>query len=314
MVLITPDNYETIARSMRALHAQENRHEIEVLICAPNRDCIGAEREEWRDFSSVRIIEIGVLRVIAEAKARAVREASAPVVAFTEEHSFPARGWAKALLRRHQEDHAAVGPQMVNPNPRLPVSWANFAIEYGPWIAPAKTGPRSHIPGNNSSYKRDLLLAFGDRLGTVLDAETLMQWELAAAGHTLYLEAAAATHHINITRRDSFRRVHFQYGRMFAAQRATHWGLFKRLLYGCGAPLIPLVRLLRILPDIKRNPKMPKSHPEFWAYLLLGLIESAAGEALGYFAGAGDSRRHIFELEFHRIMHLDPRDTIAEIG
>jgi hypothetical protein len=313
VIVITPDNYGTIADVMRHLHAQENHQEIEIVICAPTCAALGPEPSEWKDFAAVQVLEIGDMRIIAQAKALAVKKAAAPIVAFAEEHSFPARGWARAFIERHREPHAVVGPVMVNPNPNLPVSWANFLIEYGPWMAPSAAGCRTHLPGNNSSYKRDVLLAFGDRLTAVLDGETLLQWELAAAGHSLFLEPRAATRHLNITRRSSFRRVHYQYGRMFASQRAASWSVFRRLLYGFGSPLIPLVRLRRHLPDVARNPKLPRLSMSFWKFVALGLFDSARGECVGYLTGPGDSREHVFELEFHRRQHLDPADSVPGV-
>lgn len=312
VVVITPDTYETVSQVMRHLHSQDLRQSMEILLCAPSRADLGGERPEWRDFAAVQILETGPIRVIAQVKALAVRHASAPVVAFAEEHAFPAPGWARALTERHRESHAVVGPVMVNPNPRLAISWANFLIEYGPWMAPSEPGLRSHLPGNNSSYKRDVLLGLGDRLATALDAETLLQWELAASGHTLYLETRAVTRHLNITRLDSFRTVHFQYGRMFAAQRAGSWNMARRMLYAMGSPLIPMIRLVRHASDIARSPKLPRSSVRFWGYLALGLVDSARGECAGYLAGSGASREHIFELEFHRRRHLDPADCVPE--
>jgi hypothetical protein len=299
---------------MASMMAQTRRNEIEVLLCAPTRDAIGPERSEWNVLHSVRVIEIGPLRIVAEAKALAVRNASAAIVAFAEEHAFPMPNWANALIRRHAEPHAVVGPTMVNPNPLKPISWANFLIEYGPWMSPAEGGTRTHLPGNNSSYKRDVLLAFGDRLAKVLDAETLLHWELTAAGHTLYLDPAAVTRHVNITHLPSFRRVHFQYGRMFASQRCREWPLLRRIIYTAGSAAIPLIRFVRLWPDLRRNPTLPRGDMRFWFYLALGLTDAAAGESAGYLFGAGDSREHIFELEFHRQRHLHPSDVLQGIG
>ena len=312
VVVITPDSYETVSQVMRHLHAQEIRKEMEILLCVPTRAALGPERPEWKDFADVQVLEIGEIRVIAQAKALAVQKACAPVIAFAEEHAFPAKGWARALVERHREPHAVVGPVMVNPNPRMAISWANFLIEYGPWMAPGTSEIRSHLPGNNSSYKRDVLLSLGNRLASALDAETLLQWELGAAGRTLFLESRAVTRHLNITRVASFRRVHFQYGRMFAAQRAASWRAIRRFLYGLGSPLIPAIRFIRHVPDIRRNPKLPCRSLSFWMYVALGLFDSARGECVGYLTGPGDSREHIFELEFHRLRHLDPADDIAE--
>ena len=50
---------------------------------------------------------------------------------------------------------------MRNANPKSAISWANLLIEYGPWLDPAPAGKASHLPGHNSSYKRDVLLGYG---------------------------------------------------------------------------------------------------------------------------------------------------------
>lgn len=310
-VVITPDGYSTIERTMRSLHSQTRRGEIEILLCAPTRDAAGPERPEWKDFAAFRILETGPVKIIAKVKALAMRVAQSPIVAFTEEHAFPEPGWADALIERHREPHAVVGPMMANPNPQLAISWANFIVEYGPWLEPAPAGLRQHLPGNNSCYKRDLLLAYGDRLEAMLDAESLLHWDLLAQGHTMYLETRAVTRHLNITQLAAFRRVHRQYGRMFAAQRSHDWNPIRKLIYGLGSPLIPLIRIARHWPDIQRAAGVPRGNPAFWGYLLLALVESAFGEMLGYLAGPGASREHIFDLEFHRSRYVDPRDESA---
>ncbi len=310
-IVITPDGYATIARLLGHLAAQTRASAIEIVLCCASRATIPDSCPEWSAFHSLRIIEIGPVGIIAEAKALGVRAASAPIVAFTEEHAFPEPRWAASLIERHREAHAVVGPEMVNPNPESPMSWANFVVEYGPWISPAQPGPRPHVPGNNSSYKRERLLAYGDRLAAALDAETILHWELAAQGETLYLEPQAQTRHLNITRLDAFRRVHREYGRMFAAQRSRQWSLVRRLVYGCGSPLIPLVRLARVWPDIQRGADLPRGDARFWFYVALALGDAAWGEMQGYVAGPGQSREAIFELEFHRSRYLNDADTAS---
>jgi len=99
------------------------------------------------------------------------------VVAFTEDHSFPTPVWAEALIARHREPWAAVGPAFLNGNPQTLRSWTNLLIEYGPWLDPLEAGVRDHIPPHNSSYKRDLLLAYGDELQGLVEAS---RWDLLA--------------------------------------------------------------------------------------------------------------------------------------
>jgi len=94
--------------------------------------------------------------------------ARARIVAFGEDHCFPEPGWADALLEAHQGPHAVVAPVFLNANPGSTVSWCDFLIGYGAWMAPVAGGLRPFPPGHNSSYKRDELLAYGDRLEEAL--------------------------------------------------------------------------------------------------------------------------------------------------
>jgi len=65
-------------------------------------------------------------------------------------------------------------------------------------------------------------------------------------------------------------------------------------------PLIPVVRLWRILPEVRRSARKYGLLPGVLPPLLLGLLVSATGELLGYAAGVGSSPRRIVDVEFHR--------------
>jgi hypothetical protein len=50
-----------------------------------------------------------------------------------------------------------------------PLSWADIFLSFGSWVAPLDGGEMTRLPWHNTSYRRDLLLACGDRLAYVLD-------------------------------------------------------------------------------------------------------------------------------------------------
>ena len=152
-------------------------------------------------------------------------------------------------MSAHREPWAAVGPQICNANPDSSVATADYLIGYGPWSESAKAGEVEHLPGHNSSYKRQLLLEYGDSLDNMLEAESVLHWELRRSGHKLYLETAAKTSHVNISRLASWASAQYHAGRMFAAFRARNerWSFLRRSAFTVAGPLIPLVRLLRIL-------------------------------------------------------------------
>jgi predicted dehydrogenase len=302
VILATPDCYETIRKTIRHLRTQSASKQLELIIVAPSAGSLNIVEDELKDFLQYRVVEAGPIRSVGSANALGIRHASAPVVALAEDHAFPAPGWAEALIETQRQPWAAVGPVIRNANPASKLSWADMLIGYGPWIDPAPAGFVDHLPGHNSSYKREVLLAYGSDLERMMEAETVLHWDLRAKGHRLYLEPAAKIAHTNFALLGHFVAVHCYGGRMFATIRAQdgHWAWPRRLLFACGSPLIPLVRLWRILRDMSQPGRPLRLALRVLPQLLLGLVMDGAGQMLGYAFGPGETRGKLMELEFHR--------------
>ncbi|HVO26562.1 MAG TPA: glycosyltransferase [Candidatus Margulisiibacteriota bacterium] len=300
VVVIAPDRHDTIAAVLRHLHAQSAKHQLEVVVVAPTMDVINLDAPELQGFWGVSVVPAGAIHSTAAARGAGVRAARAPVVAFVEDHSLPQPGWAAALIAAHAQPWAAVGPAVGNANPESAVSWANLLIEYAPWLDPATAAVVSHLPGHNSSYKRAVLLEYADDLDTLLAAESVLHWELCHKGYQLYLEPAARTLHMNYSGLVDSIRLRLHGGRVFAAARARTWPLARRLAYTAAAPLIPFVRLRRILAETRRQ-RSSASVPRRAIAALLGLLLcDACGELAGYLLGAGTTAERTGEFEFHR--------------
>ena len=312
VVVITPDNYETIRKTVRRLRSQDVRHFLEVVIVSPSFKDLNADDSELKDFGHVCFVQIGPLTSTAKARVAGIREASAPVVAFVEDHAFPAKGWAQALIEAHRQPWAAVGPVLANANPRSLISWANLIIEYAEWLDPCPAGVAEHLPGHNGSYKRAHLLQYGERLEAMIEAESVLQWDLRAKGHQLYLEPAAKTYHQNFSSAFSWIPLRFHAGRLFAASRARGWSPVQRLLYAGCAPAIPLIRLVRIVRQLRRPGRKRDLLPRILPALVAGLIVDGTGEMVGYALGGGGAMRKLSEMEFHRERYLCKQDQGAK--
>lgn len=304
VVVVTPDCYETVRKTMRHLRAQKIKDRLEIVLVAPSLDKLGLDEKELSGFHQYSAVAVGHMRSTARARAAGVRRACAPIVAFAEDHAFPAPGWAEALILAHKGEWAAVGPVMANANPGSLTSWANLLVEYGPWLEPLAGGEAEHLPGHNGSYKRDLLLEYGDRLEAMLDAETILQWDLRKRGHKLYLEPGARTFHENFTAPLSSTILRFYGGRLFAASRARDWSVWRRLLFTCGAPLIPVVRFLRLVRELGRDGRPRHLLPRVAPMLFLALLFDGAGEMVGYALGAGRAMSVLSDMEFHRERYM----------
>lgn len=302
---MVPERVATVRRSLDALAAQDVRDRVELVFVSP------AETLDLPDyvpeFWGWQHVRIPRLDSTSEARAAGIRHARADVVVLTEDHSFATPGWAAALIDAHREDWSAVGPAMLNANPATAVSWSNLAIEYGPWLHPAPGGAATHVAGHNASYKRDVLLQYGDALGAMMEAESVLHWDLQRRGHRVAVAPGARIRHENFSRLLPALCVKFNLGRMFAANRAAGWPLWKHALYAAGSPALPFVRTARALRDLRRA-RATRPAAVLATTLFSLLAANAAGEFVGYAIGAGRSMQWLTRHEFDRKVYLTPRD------
>jgi hypothetical protein len=311
VVLVTPNAFSTIRKTVRHLRAQSIHDRIELLVVVASCATLDAPPAELEGFARWEVIELGETNRIASMKLEAVRRATAPVVVFAEDHCYPAPTWGAALLAAHDAGWDAVGPLVSNGNPGTRLSQAAFLLHWLSWTGPLPAGEMQYLPWHNTSYTRRALLALGERLAELLPVEGFLQDELRASGSRLYLEPAARATHINISRLGPWISHGYWGGRMYGAFRSARWPLGHRLLRGAGAPLVPGVRLLRILRDVRRSDELRGLVPGVLPCLVLGLVIHAVGEVAGYLLGPGPSEERYSWYEMSRASHVTAGDRSA---
>jgi hypothetical protein len=310
VIVVTPNHYEAIRKTIRCLVAQTARDRLEVVIVAPSAGALGKDGLELRGFARSVVVEIGEVTSTGAAIAAGVHRASAPVVAYAEEHTYPDPRWAEALIRAHRHGWVAVGAMVANANPGSLTSWANLLTDFGPWVEPSPARESATLASHHTAYDRAVLLEYGAELAAMLETEAVLHRDLRARGRRLYFEPAARSRHVNVSRLRSYVRAEFQGGRLFGAMRARQerWSRARRLLYVGAMPLIPLVRLSRLLPELWRPGRPRALLVRLLPPLCLGLVAHTLGEAAGYSLGAGDAARRRVDFELHRHRHLSDRD------
>jgi glycosyl transferase family 2 len=312
-ILITPTDYGAIAKTMEHLRAQTIAGQIELVIVAPRADRVHVPPEDEASFHSVKIAEISEFGSLAVARVAGVEAASAPVVAFNEDHSFPEPGWAAALLEAHRRGYAGVAPQMKNANPASTLSWAALFLHFGGAVEPGN-GFETDYPAasHNMSYTRAVLLEVGDRLTELMLAELFLHEALRARGHRFWVEPTAATRHVNLSRLRPALIHAWTGGRMYGGLRREFgaWSLARRILYAGGSPLIPVLRLKRVLPLLRRTHSGRTLIPRVLPTMAVILTVHAAGEAFGYLFGMGKTRVSYSEFETRRERHVRPEELV----
>jgi len=298
-VLVVAQGFsESLRWTLECLNAQTIAPELECLLVTRSKGSVSPAEQAAGRLHSLRVVETPHMDDLGSAKAAGILAARAPVVALVEDHSYPDPGWAEALLQAHSEGQfAAVGSVVWNANPHSSQSWGCFLVYYGQYMSAAPPGQVLHLPGNHTSYRREVLLAYGSRLADALQSETALQADVLAQGLLLHHEARAKAYHLNYPRIAPALRVARLASRVFAAERRRGWGAGKRILYAGGSPLLPFIRLRRIIRQA-RQAALPwrtlgPALPPAFAILCAGAI----GEALGYGWGAGDDRRALMRFE-----------------
>jgi len=307
VVLAAPHAWQAIELTLRYLRVQTVWREIELILVGPSRAGAPVLDGCW----GLQVLETGGACSIGDANALGIAAARAEIVALAEDHCFPSPDWAEALIAAHQSNHAVVGPVVRNANPATSISWCDFVIGYGFWMEPSLAGPRPFLPGHNSCYKKNILLGYGDRLPEMMESETVLHFDLAARGHSLYLEPKARVAHTNFALVRSWFPVQYHAGRVFGSARAAAWPLAKRLFYGAASPLIPLVRLARCLRELSGPGRPAQLIPRLFVPLLVGLVLDGVGQMAGYLFGAGDAVRNVAFYEFNRFDHVPESDRRA---
>jgi hypothetical protein len=274
--------------------------EMELIIIAPTRD--GMETEEFDSFGAVQWIQIPRHQTCGMAMEAGVRAANAPFVTYAEEHSYFAPTWAERLVEAHARGYDVVGFAMENANPRTLTSWAHLYGQFGPVVAPTESRESDFLAGHHVSYRKNLLLGYDGLLHSMLEDESALFLDLRAKGNRLFIAGDAISRHINISKLGAYIHMDFVGQRSFAAARASvgKWNWWKRVLYASATPLVPWIRLRRILKDIRRTGRQAEMLPKVLAPISVALVAGAWGEMLGYVLGAGDSAEKKAPVELQR--------------
>lgn len=313
VIIATPDRYVTIRKTILHLLSQTIRHQLEIVIVASSRENLRLDDRELAPFWSYQVVELGSIPSIGSANAEGIRRAKSLIVALAEDHCFPDPQWAERLLAAHRGPWAAVGPGVRNANPNTAVSWADLLIGYGPWLTPSPSREAEFLPGHNSSYKREVLLEYRDQLDRMMEAETVLHWDLRGKGHRLYMESTASVAHTNFSLWSSWLPAQYYNGRLFAGTRARQKPLTWRFVFTLGSPLIPAVRLWRIwagLPSKELKGRFLRCIHS----MVIGLAVDGVGQMIGYAFGAGNALERVGKYEMDRFRHVREQDRVDILG
>ena len=303
-VILATDTYETIRGVVERFRRQTMRQEIELVLVAPDTGAVEEVLAYRDEFAAVKIVE-APLTSVAFARAAGIRSATAPILFIAETHSYPHPDMAEILTSALTDSWAAVTPAIGNANPKGAISWAGFLSDYGIWADGLPAGEIPAPPPHNAAYRREVLLALGDRLEPALGlGDELPRW-MHAHGHRTYFEPAARIDHVNVTRPMDSVRERFVAGWVIASHRARQWSMSRRLVYIGGSILIPAVLMWRVMPGVWQTVRHRRLPIATIPAMMAAAVLKSIGEFCGYLGGpAAYAEYHMQEYEVHKLAYL----------
>ena len=312
IVIDMADSFETCREAVRHWAAQTVADRIELVLIGPSAERMQVDEAALVPFHSVRIVELGEIRITGHATAAGIRAASAPYVAYGEQHSYAEPHLAETVIRALDQGYVAVGWALKIANPGL-VGWAHLYLQFAPGVAPVPPGETDRLIGHHTAYRRDVLMALGDRLEDVMCMEIVFHLDLTARGERLYLCGEVASRHVQISDMRVLLHQELTMQRVFACTRVEimGWGWGKRLLYAAAFPLIPVLRVRRALKALARAPERRRRlMPRVALVMFAAASAGAIGEATGYlFGGKRRALERAMPWELDRYAYLGATDA-----
>ena len=310
VIITTGPGYESIRTTIKYLKRQTVKESLEIIIVSPALEWSAAIEDEFKDFYSTTLIEADIDTELYDTWVTAVRRSNAPIVVFGENHAFPEPEWAEAIIEAHKGPWAAVGCVIKNVNPDSVNSWAQLYMTYGRYTEPVESGEINDLPGHNTSYKRSILLDYGDDLRDMLIRTNIMHMDLRARGYHLYMENKAKTNHLNVSKTSSILSDLFCNGQLYTAALAQYkrWSISKRILHALLEPLIILKHFRGTLQSIRRAGQWNQLIPAALPIIVIGLAAHFMGKLRGYVIGFGNAQQKTNSIEFDRFKYITEQD------
>jgi hypothetical protein len=261
--IMIADGREHIGRCLASVLAQDGIEEAEVLLLDLSHNKYPPL--PGSDHPSVRLVKIDEEMTDGKLRAYSAINARGEIIAYLEDHATVIPGWLKALGRDFALGYAAVGGVPGDLNPGAGISDAVAMMNFLPWRRVNQPTEFNLLPGHDSAYRREVLLAFGDELPALLSSEVLLCWQIRARGHKMLVDPAAQFMHMNEEELGMIIEGYYYWNLLFGESRAHiyHWSLIRRIAQALAIPLVPFVRLFKILVILIKNDH--SSLPVFFA-------------------------------------------------
>lgn len=262
-----------LERCLAALEPQ--RDGAEVIVCEPVASPPALrERFGWATW----LERPGAL--VPELWREGIDRARGRIVALTISPMVPAPDWVTSMLAEHGRHDAVAGA--IDPGEGLALAdWAEYFCRYAKDMRPFEPHETVDLPGDNASYKRELL----ERTRELYRDgfwEPVVHRRLALEGETLWQSPLVLVRQGRSAGPAAFAAQRLHHGRAHGRQRGATFSPVRNLAGVLGAPLVPLLLVARVLQTVGKRGRHRLRALLSLPWMAWFDVAWAAGEARGH--------------------------------
>jgi hypothetical protein len=209
-----------------------------------------------------------------------IRESRGRIVALTNSTMVPADDWLASIERQHRSHDVVAGA--IEPWSRLRLSdWAEYLCRYSPDMLPFDDHESVDLPGDNVSYKRELLERASGVYRDGFWEPAVHRW-LAASGTRLWHSPELVVRQGRSGGPAAFVRQRLRHGRSRGRRQGAELSAARNLLGIVASPAVPLLLTLRIVRQAAARRRLRARVAAALPYILLFNAAWALGEAFGH--------------------------------
>ena len=286
VVAVSVDGLPLIDECVRALENQRGDFDAEIIVVSCCNDSTAEHIK--KNFPCVKLLQLSERLSIPELRAIGISHATGDIIAITEDRCIAQENWFEEIIKAHKLGYEAVGGAIENGGIHRIVDWAVYLCEYSHMMLPIPYGEVNSIPGNNASYKREIL----DKVDESIKRN---YWEFFLHEEMRKLGVKFLSVPTIVVRKKKefgflyFLTQRFHYSRSFAGMRRSNIPVPKRLLHALFSPLLPFLMIRRIAKQVFQKRRYRKEFLLSLPLLAVFLVSYAFGEFTGYLFGPGKS-------------------------
>ncbi len=271
---------------LASLANQKNGPDFEVIVV----DCHGKETQQkiQTKYPWVKLIAQEGRHTIPDLRRVGVQKARGEIIAILEEHCLASEEWVATIVKNHESPYVVVGGSVADWNYDRLRDWVTYFCEYNAYMPPVPEGTVNDLPGNNISFKQNILRRHLQDLDHGY-WEAFLYSRLQSENTTLFSDPKMVVYHRGPFNYLYYLRQRYLFSRAYAGARRTLISMKQRLFYLLASPILPALLLSRIAARVWQK----RCHIDKFILCLPMLIPVTFvyifGEFVGYLVGQGDS-------------------------